>query len=716
MEQLKYIIEDRTIAELLGVQNFTNKESAILELVKNSFDAKADNLIIRFNNNMIIIEDDGKGMDISDIKNKWMHVGISDKEYDVIDNKGNERILAGSKGVGRFALARLGSNIELYSKKENNEDCVRWDTDWNKSNIIEYKDEKLNHGTKIIINNLRDKWNEKSIVNLRKYLSRMYNDNLMKINIIFKEETKEIEKYFENPIIGYNCLYIIQANYDSNNKKLILNIKSDEFSKEAKLYCKDINLNEFTNEIDVYNELENKESLNLDNDELKKTLSELGDFSAEFYFIRKEALGKDVEKFLYKNKKMINSYEKGVILYRNSFSISSYESSKDWLGLSKRAQKSPAAATHPTGSWRVRENQLAGKILIDKKKNYMLKDLSNRQGLDENIYYETFIEIIYLGISEFERYRQDIIRRINKKNIEYKEKDKKIVDKILNNPQSVKSLVGRELSKFVSEIKEYKKENTEYKKEIDSTEKRYKYDIRILNVLATSGLKATSIAHEMNNDRNNITENCDYIIDALKEFELWDILNSEEYTKYAFSDVPSLLEKNREINKKMMIFMDTMLMDVEKKQFFAEKYNVFNLINEIKNIWERDYSWVNINLNIDESITFNISKDSIKVIFDNLILNSLQQNDELIHLNIYIDVILCGDILNFKYSDDGNGLSEKYKKYPMKILEVHESTRKTGHGLGMWMVNNTIVMLSGEVIEIKYKDKGFEMEFFIKEN
>ena len=39
MEELQYIIEDRTIAVLLGEQNFTNKESAILELVKNAYDA-----------------------------------------------------------------------------------------------------------------------------------------------------------------------------------------------------------------------------------------------------------------------------------------------------------------------------------------------------------------------------------------------------------------------------------------------------------------------------------------------------------------------------------------------------------------------------------------------------------------------------------------------------------------------------------------------------
>ena len=103
-------------------------------------------------------------------------------------------------------------------------------------------------------------------------------------------------------------------------------------------------------------------------------------------------------------------------MYRNAFSISSYEGKKDWLGLGKRARKSPAAATHKSGSWRVRENQLAGYVLIDKKENYMLQDLANRQGLDENIYFQVFVEIICMGIKEFERYRQNIIRKIDVKN------------------------------------------------------------------------------------------------------------------------------------------------------------------------------------------------------------------------------------------------------------------------------------------------------------
>ena len=48
METLKYVIEDSTIAELLGVQNFSTDESAILELIKNSYDANAMNVTLEF--------------------------------------------------------------------------------------------------------------------------------------------------------------------------------------------------------------------------------------------------------------------------------------------------------------------------------------------------------------------------------------------------------------------------------------------------------------------------------------------------------------------------------------------------------------------------------------------------------------------------------------------------------------------------------------------
>ena len=117
MEKLKYIIEDSTIAEVLGVQNFTNEESAVLELVKNAYDAQSLDVIIVISKEHIIIEDNGTGMNRQKILDAWMHVGRSDKKYIVGEGEA-ARVLAGSKGVGRFAIARFGAKSSVYTKIE----------------------------------------------------------------------------------------------------------------------------------------------------------------------------------------------------------------------------------------------------------------------------------------------------------------------------------------------------------------------------------------------------------------------------------------------------------------------------------------------------------------------------------------------------------------------------------------------------------------------
>lgn len=64
------------------------------------------------------------------------------------------------------------------------------------------------------------------------------------------------------------------------------------------------------------------------------------------------------------------------------------------------------------------------------------------------------------------------------------------------------------------------------------------------------------------------------------------------------------------------------------------------------------------------------------------------------------------------YSDKGKGLLPKYKSDPMRILEVHETSREKGHGIGMWIVNNTIVNTGGEIQKIEGFN-GFKIEFMI---
>ena len=233
----------------------------------------------------------------------------------------------------------------------------------------------------------------------------------------------------------------------------------------------------------------------------------------------------------------------------------------------------------------------------------------NRQGLVENDIYKLFIAIIIAGINCFERYRQSIIRCIVRTNETKKERKSKVIDRVIKNPEKLAKLSSEETEAFLYELEQMKKENTESKKQIDETEKRYKYDIRLLNMLATSGLKATSIAHEMRNDRNSIDENVEYIIKALKRYKLWDTVNDEENRKYMHRDIPALLQKNRRVNRKIITFMDVMLSESEKEQFLPENIDVYDLFRDIKSVWENDYSWINIQLYIEGGLEYRSAKD-----------------------------------------------------------------------------------------------------------
>ena len=707
MEKLKYIVEDSILAELLGVQNFSNKESAILELVKNAFDANASKTKIVINKDRIEIVDDGCGMNRDDITRNWMHIGKSSKGYEIEGVNGEKRVQAGSKGVGRFALARLGANVEVYSHKVNCE-SITWITDWNYSTLEDEEDYSC-IGTKVIITELRDKWTERVANNLAEYLGRTYCDNVMKIELFFRDKEIPIERVFEKPEKGVNFSSKINLSYCAEKRSLLCSVESDEFTEKAQKYCKN-NIFRYSNEIDLKKEYSDKSSDDEDND-LDNLLVELGDFTAELYFGIDRVLTGDDERFLYKRKVLSNRYNYGIILYRNSFSISSYEGKKDWLGLGKRSRKSPAAATHPTGSWRVRENQISGVVKIDKKRNFYLQDLANRQGLDENNHYKLFVEIIHTGLAEFERYRQSLIRDINKKN-KPEAKEDSIIAKVVKTPGIIKTLTKDEESRFIDELKEFINEQREYKNNIANTEKRYKYDVRILNVLATSGLKATSIAHEMKNDRNKIDGNYDFIVKALKKYDMWEELCEPDNTKLAHLNVPELLKKNRDTGIKLLQFMDVMLEEVEKGQFFPEEHRIKELLDKVKNNWENDYAWITISVEVNNEIRFTIPEDVITVIFDNLILNSIQQNEKRNRLEIKIRITISKDMLLVRYIDNGVGLPDKYKKNPMKILEPHETSRKKGHGLGMWIVNNTLNMSGGEVLDITSKN-GFEIDFTI---
>ena len=728
-DKLNYIVEDNIIAEVLGRNNFSTKESAILELIKNAYDAGASklNLIFKKSENtgrlMLEIIDDGSGMNENDIRQAWMHVGKSTRDYKDSDTG---RIFAGSKGIGRFALARLGESIDMFTKKKMGVG-YHWKTNWNSSEIdIDYN--ITSQGTKIQINELRDKWSSKSIKPLKNYISKTYRDSKMKISIMFLIENgesleEETELIWTNPKIGENYLESIAINYNSKNKILSGQVLSDEFNDSVmKMTSK--NINEYLFKQNMIDEL-NKEisELIIEEEDIEKEditeqmiadlLEEVGSFEGQLYFSLNNVSQVDKEKYEYKYTSLSNRFNIGVILYRNAFSIDSFEGRTDWLELGKRSASSPAAASHPTGSWRVRRNQLSGYIIIDKEENSHIEDISNRQGIVQNIHFIILKKIIDSALKEFESYRQSIIRDIRK--IKDKENRTSVIkevnienkiDSFIEQSKSIEELTIEDLVEVKNKLSEYKNKVNDITSEKLEVEENYRYEAQLLNVLATLQLKISSLSHELHNNRNTIAANPEKIEEALKRKYNWEELESEMPSS---RNIPLLLKNLEKDLEKVLDLSDTIIDENKKERFEPREYSLEVLVEEIVEKWKTQYNWVNFKTNCTGEDIIIISYDYLMIILDNLILNSVQVNEYRKELEISVDFDYNKGKLLLEYSDNGKGLDKKYKNNPLKILNVHEGTREDGHGLGMWMVNNTVYKLNGN-ISIDGETNGFNLK------
>src|SRR6266480_5830724 len=115
------------ILRTLGEELISSETVAILELVKNAYDADARLVLVQFVESLdkgqgrIDLIDDGHGMDLSTVQSAWMEPATDIKKK-ARYSKFLKRRLLGEKGVGRFASARLAQELELVTRppgKEN---------------------------------------------------------------------------------------------------------------------------------------------------------------------------------------------------------------------------------------------------------------------------------------------------------------------------------------------------------------------------------------------------------------------------------------------------------------------------------------------------------------------------------------------------------------------------------------------------------------------
>lgn len=196
---------------MLGDQLIKNERIALVELIKNAYDADADTVKVRFENfnrNMthnersrIIVRDDGTGMTSETVKTEWMNPAAPQKFLAKREGRektpGKKRVIQGEKGIGRFAVLKLGRLITVTTRARGanletvlDYDFSRFDDDFVSENGrpkeifldqigVTYQQSapiKLpgsEHGTVIEIQNLKGVWNDKIVTQLCRDVSNL---------------------------------------------------------------------------------------------------------------------------------------------------------------------------------------------------------------------------------------------------------------------------------------------------------------------------------------------------------------------------------------------------------------------------------------------------------------------------------------------------------------------------------------------------------------
>ena len=138
MGSLKWRFDVSTF-RLIGRDMITDRVTALFELIKNCYDANATEVTVVFSNvsslnnqSSIQIIDNGVGMSFVDIRDKWMVIGTSNKRISPYSPEPMHRRCVGEKGIGRFAVDKLGDKLTISTKKNGEDSLLNVNIDWNK--------------------------------------------------------------------------------------------------------------------------------------------------------------------------------------------------------------------------------------------------------------------------------------------------------------------------------------------------------------------------------------------------------------------------------------------------------------------------------------------------------------------------------------------------------------------------------------------------------
>ncbi len=166
-----YFETDAALIDRLGRELVGRQETALIELVKNSYDADSTHVRVTLEADSIVVKDDGIGMTRDDLVDGFLRLA-SDKKVRQPRSKIYSRQLAGRKGIGRFATQRLGERLILRTWTKEGEVGLELTINWRDFQAGRDLDnvavslraiEPGSPGTTLRIESLRDSWSNAQV-------------------------------------------------------------------------------------------------------------------------------------------------------------------------------------------------------------------------------------------------------------------------------------------------------------------------------------------------------------------------------------------------------------------------------------------------------------------------------------------------------------------------------------------------------------------------
>lgn len=676
------------LIKTIGEELISSDNVAVVELVKNSYDANSPIVTITFLGNVkqkkqgriiqnylskegasIEIYDQGSGMSFETVKSAWMEPATDFKKK----NTNKNRKFTGEKGIGRFASAKLASRLELITKQKEGKELVvtfNWE-DFDKDDYLEnihihweerepQEFKKENSGTLLRLKNLNTDWDTEKIRTLRTELSRLL-----------------------NPIVPVEDFLIEVAIPDELNKDVNLNgiIERTELLNKPNYYIKGTITKEGDPKDFIYfsKEKGKEEQLFIETNKFIQSsmlkVPIMGEFSFEFRVWNRDRdnlrnLGREVD-FKYGEVKKILDEQSGISIYRDGFRVLPYGTpNNDWVRLDLRRVNNPTL--------RLSNNQIVGYILISTEENPLLKDQSNREGIVEGEAFDDLKEYIKLILNEVEQRRYQERERFQTSDPN--------ADKNLFEKASLDTIIKTAKEKVPEQkelIETLEQKNIELEDVITNAQEiisRY----RRLSIL---GQLIDTIIHDGRGYLSKIDGRCYLILEELKEellnkTEIEDNTNKIQKIRKDFSKLFERIEPFG--GKRRGKFTNIVIEELIKDQFL---------------LYNREISNLKIQYSISESNhTMKIDKADFGIIFMNLIQNSiywLANSDKA--RKIEVEVSDSSESIDIVFSDNGPGIKEGTEQ---SIFKPYFSTKPDGVGLGLTIVGELVSEYKGKLMLI----------------